>query len=52
MAFLLCLNDVYFLFLRDWRVKTVLVFRVASFTEVMQAFGVPLLDDMTRSWEK
>lgn len=43
MYFLLCLNDVYFLFLRDWRVKAVLVFSVASSTEVMQAFGVPLL---------
>jgi len=43
MYFLLCLNDVYLLFLRDWRVKAVLVFGVASFTEVMQAFGVPLL---------
>ena len=43
MYFLLCLNDAYLLFLRDWRVKAVLVFGVASFAEVMQAFGVPLL---------
>ena len=43
MYFLLCLEDVYFRFLRDWRVKALLVFGVASSTEVMQAFGVPLL---------
>jgi hypothetical protein len=43
MYFLLCLNDVSVLFLRDWRVKAVLVFGVAASTEVMQAFGVPLL---------
>lgn len=43
MYFLLCLEDVYFRFLRDWRVKAMLVFAVASSTEVMQAFGVPLL---------
>ena len=30
-------------FLRDWRPKALLVFGVASFTEVLQAFGVPLL---------
>jgi hypothetical protein len=43
MYFLLCLNDVSFPFLRDWRVKALLVFAVSSLTEVMQAFGVPLL---------
>ncbi len=43
MYFLLCLNDVSLLFLRDWRVKTLLVFAVASLTEILQAFGVPLL---------
>jgi hypothetical protein len=41
--FLLCLNDVHVRLLRDWRVKAMLVFGVASSTEVMQAFGVPLL---------
>jgi hypothetical protein len=30
-------------FLSDWRMKALLVFGVASFTEVLQAFGVPLL---------
>jgi hypothetical protein len=30
-------------FLGDWRFKALLVFGVASFTEVLQAFGVPLL---------
>ena len=41
MYFLLCLEDVYIRFLRDWRVKALLVFGVASSTEVMQAFGIP-----------
>jgi hypothetical protein len=43
MYFLLCLNDVFVRFLRDWRVKAMLVFGVASSVEVMQAFGIPLL---------
>jgi len=43
MYFLLFLVDVRVRFLRDWRVKATLVFGVASSTEVMQAFGVPLL---------
>jgi hypothetical protein len=43
MYFLICLNDLYVRFLRDWRVKAALVFGVASFAEVLQAFGVPLL---------
>ena len=43
MYFLLCLNDVHVRSLRDWRVKTVLVFGATSSTEVMQAFGIPLL---------
>ena len=30
-------------FLGDWRLKAILVFGVASFTEVLQGFGVPLL---------
>jgi hypothetical protein len=43
MYFLLCLNDVRVRYLINWRVKAMLVFGVASSTEVMQAFGVPLL---------
>ena len=43
MYFLLWMNDVHVPFLRDWRVKAMLVFGVASSTEVLQAFGVPLL---------
>ena len=43
MYFLLCLEDTWVSFLRDWRLKALLVFGVASFTEVLQAFGVPLL---------
>lgn len=43
--FLLWMNDVHvpFLFFRDWRVKAMLVFVASSLTEVLQAFGVPLL---------
>jgi hypothetical protein len=43
MYFLLCLDEAYFRFLRDWRVKSGLVFAVAAGTEVAQAFGVPIL---------
>jgi hypothetical protein len=43
MYFLVSLNDMRIRFLRDWRVKAVLVFGVASSTEILQAFGVPLL---------
>ena len=43
MYLLLCLNDVFVRIHRDWRVKAFLVFGVASFTEVLQALGVPLL---------
>jgi hypothetical protein len=43
MYFLLCMNDVRIPFLRDWRTKALLVLGVAFVTEVMQAFGVPLL---------
>jgi len=43
MYFLMCLTDAHVRFLRDWRLKAMLVFGVASFTEVLQAFGVPLL---------
>jgi hypothetical protein len=43
MYFLLCLKDDRVPFLGDWRRKAMLVFGIACFTEVMQAFGVPLL---------
>lgn len=43
MYFLICLNDMRVRSLRDWRVKAMLVFGVASSTEVLQACGVPLL---------
>jgi len=43
MYLLLCLNDVSFPFLRDWRVKALAVFAVASLTEILQAVGIPLL---------
>ncbi len=43
MYFLLCLSEVHVRSLGDWRVKAMLVFSIALFTEVMQAFGVPLL---------
>ncbi len=41
--FLLWMKDPSVPFLRDWRVKALLVFAVASSTEILQAFGVPLL---------
>jgi hypothetical protein len=41
--FLLWMNDGHIPFLRDWRVKALLVFGVASATELLQALGVPLL---------
>ncbi len=43
MYFLLCMNDVRIRFLRDWRVKAMVVLGVTFVTELMQAFGVPLL---------
>jgi hypothetical protein len=51
MYFLFCLEDVYFRFLRDWRVKALLVFGIASTTEVLQAFGVPLLGKTFDPWD-
>jgi hypothetical protein len=42
MYFLLCLEDTWVRFLRDWRLKALLVFGVASLIEVLQGFGVPL----------
>ena len=41
--FLLCLNEVSFPFLRDWKVKAGIVFAGAAFAETLQAFGVPVL---------
>jgi hypothetical protein len=43
MYFLLCLRDDRRGLLRDWRIKAALVFGIAAFTEVMQAFNMPLL---------
>lgn len=43
MYLLLCLRDDRVPLLADWRLKAALVFGVASFAEVMQALGVPLL---------
>ncbi len=43
MYFLLFLCDISVPFLRDWWVKALLVLAVACLTEVLQAFGVPLL---------
>jgi hypothetical protein len=41
--FLLCACDHRLPRLRDWRVKSLLVFGIASCTEVAQGFGIPLL---------
>ena len=43
MYYLLCINEFSIAFLRKWFVKALLVFGVATFTEIMQAFGIPLL---------
>lgn len=43
MYFLLCINDVRIRSLRNWRIKALLVLGIACATEVMQAFGLPLL---------
>jgi hypothetical protein len=41
--FLLDLDNVRVRYLEDWRVRAILVFAVASSTELLQALGVPLL---------
>jgi hypothetical protein len=41
--FLLCMNDVQIGFLRKWYAKAFIVFALATFAEVMQAFGVYML---------
>ena len=43
MYFLLCMNDLTLRFLKDWKVKAFIVFGIATITEILQAFGVPLL---------
>ena len=43
MYLLLCLRARRLPLLADWRARALLVFGIASFAEVMQAFGVPLL---------
>jgi len=43
MYFLLCLINERFRLIKNWYVKAILVFGIASSTEVLQAFGVPLL---------
>ena len=43
LYFLLCLNEGLGRWLKDWRFKSLLVFAVTSLTEVMQAFGLPIL---------
>lgn len=43
MYFLLCLSGTQMAFLADWRTRALIVFSVSSLTEVLQAFGVPLL---------
>lgn len=45
MYFLLSLNDFSLKFLRPWWVKASIVFGIATFTEVMQAWGIHLLGE-------
>jgi hypothetical protein len=37
------MNDVQIRFLRKWYIKAFIVFALATFTEVMQAFGIYML---------
>lgn len=41
--FLLCINDVTVPILESWKTKAALVFFIATTTEILQAFGIPLL---------
>lgn len=41
--FLLCLNDVQIRFFRKWYLKALFVFLLATFIEIMQAFGIYIL---------
>lgn len=41
--FLLCMNDIQVRFLRNWYTKALIVFLLATFTEIMQAFGIYML---------
>lgn len=41
--FLLCLNDIQIRFLRKRYVKALIIFSLATFTEIMQAFGIYIL---------
>ncbi len=42
MYFVMFVGERRVRWLRDWRVKALLVFGISSLTEVLQAFGVPL----------
>jgi hypothetical protein len=41
--FLLCMNDVQIRFLGKWYTKALIVFLLATFAEIMQAFGFYIL---------
>ena len=41
--FLLCANEFSIVFLRDWRVKSIIIFSVTTITEIGQYFGIHLL---------
>jgi hypothetical protein len=38
--FLLCMNESHFRFLRKWYIKSIIVFVVMTFSEIMQAFDI------------
>lgn len=38
--FLLCMNEIHFRFLRKWYIKSIIVFVVMTFSEIMQAFDI------------
>ena len=41
--FLLCMNEINYLFLRKWYVKATIIFGLSSLTEILQAFGIHFL---------
>ena len=41
--FLLSINEFSIPFLRDWRVKSIIVFSATTTTEICQYFGIPVL---------
>jgi len=43
LYFLLCINELSFPFLKDWKVKAGLTFLIPAIAETCQYFGIPVL---------